>query len=304
MGGEWRHVVRCWAWSRTNVSTGKDYRKRWGYIGLAWRHDCSTVPNPRLCSLSYIHLLQSLSFCLGQCYLLLRSRVSPAFVTSLARLQSSLMILSLPILSHYSSIPSVRPKASHPLPFSSSVFPILMHSPLLPLPTRSFSIHIRGHLWDRVCASAPFSVQRETYIFSTSPPLPPLLFLISLIQILVLVLRCSSFFRLKAMCHSLLLSLCLFLHLFLPLPPTQSLSPLPTQFSLLSIDVIVCAQQFTGVFPCTNVFLCVEVVSVFVLCHKLCTESFCRIWSDTENNCSSFAHTPLQPQDFSSVLNV
>lgn len=109
---------------------------------------------------------------------------------------------------------------------------------LLLLPTTSFSIHISGgRLWARVCICTIFSTD-ETYIFFSSPPRPPPL--LWLIQILLVVLCCSSFFRLKAMCHSLLLSLCLFLHLFLLLPPTQSLSPLPTTFSLVSIGVVVC----------------------------------------------------------------
>lgn len=88
-----------------------------------------------------------------------------------------------------------------------------------------------------VCASAPFSAGQRPTSSPAALPYPPLLWLI---QILLSVLCCSSFFRLKAMCHSLLLSLCLFLHLFLLLPPTQSLSPLPTTFSLVSVDVVVC----------------------------------------------------------------
>lgn len=76
----------------------------------------------------------------------------------------------------------------------------------------------------------------DLHLFLQPAPIP----LLWLIQILLVVLCCSSFFRLKAMCHSLLLSLCLFLHLFLLLPPTQSLSPLPTTFSLVSVGVVVC----------------------------------------------------------------
>lgn len=72
------------------------------------------------------------------------------------------------------------------------------------------------------------------------------------------------------MCHSLLLSLCLFLHLFLPLPPTQFLSPLPTPFSLLSVDVIVCALPIACVCLCIHgCFLCVGMVT-YVLCQPVC----------------------------------
>lgn len=109
-----------------------------------------------------------------------------------------------------------------------------------------------------VCICTIFS-RAETYIFSFSPPLSPHPHL-WLIQILLLVLCCSSFFRLKAMCHSLLLSLCLFLHLFLLLPPTQSLSPLPTTFSLVSVDVVVCKLLTARVC----VWLFVYVSGVFV----------------------------------------
>lgn len=126
------------------------------------------------------------------------------------------------------------PSPSHPLPFAA-FFPS-SRPLLLLLPTPSFSIHISGgRLYER--ASAPFSAGQRPTSSPSALPYPPLLWLI---QILLLVLRCSSFFRLKAMCHSLLLSLCLFLHLFLLLPPTQSLSPLPTTFSFVSVDVIVC----------------------------------------------------------------
>lgn len=112
-----------------------------------------------------------------------------------------------------------------------------------------YSYFRRTFVWACVCICTIFS-RAETYIFSFSPPLtPPLLWLI---QILLLVLCCSSFFRLKAMCHSLLLSLCLFLHLFLLLPPTQSLSPLPTTFSLVSVDVVVCKL----LTPCVSFCIC------------------------------------------------
>lgn len=59
--------------------------------------------------LSVIHpsVPVSLFFCLGQCYTQLRSRLSPAFVTSLDPLLLSLMILSLPVLSHYGGILSI-----------------------------------------------------------------------------------------------------------------------------------------------------------------------------------------------------
>lgn len=106
----------------------------------------------------------------------------------------------------------------------------------------------------RVCICTIFS-RAETYIFSFSPPLSPHPHL-WLIQILLLVLCCSSFFRLKAMCHSLLLSLCLFLHLFLLLPPTQSLSPLPTTFSLVSVDVVVCKLLTARVCVCVAFCIC------------------------------------------------
>lgn len=112
----------------------------------------------------------------------------------------------------------------------------------------------------------------ETYIFSSSfpPPSALLLSLIELIQILVLLWCCSSFFRLKAMCHSLLLSLCLFLHLFLPLPPTQSLSPLPTPFSPTSVDVIVCALHTACVHLRADYVFCV------CWCGDICGVPTCR----------------------------
>lgn len=153
------------------------------------------------------------------------------------------------------------PSPSHPLPFAA-FFPSSHPLLLLLLPTPSFSIHISGgRLYERVCvcASAPFSAGQRPTSSPSALPYPPTPHL-WLIQILLLVLCCSSFFRLKAMCHSLLLSLCLFLHLFLLLPPTQSLSPLPTTFSLVSVDVVVC--KLLTVRVC--VWLFVYVSGVFV----------------------------------------
>lgn len=101
----------------------------------------------------------------------------------------------------------------------------------------------------RVCICTIFGAE-ETYIFSSSLPMCPSSSLSS--QYRFWFSCCSSFFRLKAMCHSLLLSLCLFLHLFLLLPPTQSLSPLPTPFSLVTLDAIV-SELLTA---CVSLCIC------------------------------------------------
>lgn len=132
--------------------------------------------------LSVIHpsVPVSLFFCLGQCYTLLRSRLSPAFVTSLALLLLSLMILSLPVLSHYSSIRPKEPQTSSVF-FSPSAFlifclPILMLSPSSPSTHTLIQYsYFRGHLcaWNRECASAPFSVQKEPTFSPRAFPCPP-----------------------------------------------------------------------------------------------------------------------------------
>lgn len=256
------HVVRCWAqfWRDRLLRMSTENAE----VMLGW-HDYVTAAHNQISPsplLAVIHPSApvSLFFCLGQCYTLLRSRFSPAFVTSLALL--SLMIPSLPVLSHDSTTLSILKN----LTLSLSHLPIFMLSPTHTLIQYSY---FRGHLW------APFSVQMHTHLHFLLRPSPsqPLLFLIKLIQILVLVSRCSSFFRLKAMCRSLLLSLCLFLHLFLPPPPTQSLSPLPTPFSLLPLDVIVCAPQIACVCLCIHddAFMCLCVrLATYVVCQPVC----------------------------------
>lgn len=140
--------------------------------------DCSTVPklSSLLCSLSYIHLLQSLFFCLGQCYTLLRSRFSPAFVTSLALLLLSLRILSLPIWLHNSSILSILKNLtsllspSHPLsshPHALSFFSFYPHTHSVFIFWRTFM-----SMKPSVCICTIFSAE-EAYIFFSSLPLSP-----------------------------------------------------------------------------------------------------------------------------------
>lgn len=198
-------------------------------------HDCRTVPNLSVsCFLSYIHLFQSLSFSAWVSVTLCSDKDCLQHL-----LEQSLMMPTLPILSQSSSNLSILKN----LPSAVSIFSACLSILMLSLPSSSTHTFIqysyfRGHLW--VCVYLHhFQHRGNLHLLLKHSPVP-LLFLIELIQILVLVSCCSSFFRLKAMCHSLLLSLCLFLHLFLLLPPTQSLSPLPTPFSLLSVDVIVC----------------------------------------------------------------
>lgn len=97
----------------------------------------------------------SLFFCLGQCYTLLRSRFSPAFVTFLAVLLLSLMILSLPILSHYGSVLSILNNLALSylhlalcLSHLRSSHPHALSLLLLLLPTHSFSIHILEDIYE------------------------------------------------------------------------------------------------------------------------------------------------------------
>lgn len=92
-----------------------------------------------------------------------------------------------------------------------------------------------------------------------------------------------SFFRLKAMCHSLLLSLCLFLHLFLPLPPTQSFHLIP-----------LCSSSLLHVTLCALGAPCFGVVTYGLLrtCLRITATNHVQfISSTTENNCWTFAHT-------------
>lgn len=101
------HVVRCWAqfWRDRLLRMSTENAE----VMLGW-HDYVTAAHNQISPsplLAVIHPSApvSLFFCLGQCYTLLRSRFSPAFVTSLALL--SLMIPSLPVLSHDSTTLSI-----------------------------------------------------------------------------------------------------------------------------------------------------------------------------------------------------
>lgn len=215
--------------------TGK--RKSWGYAGLA---RLQSRPKSIRLLLSVIRpsVSVSLFFCLGHCYTLLKSRLSPTFAGAVSNDASS----SYPFTSssNLSILKNLSLYCFHlALCLFSACLSILMLSLLSPSTHTLIQYsYFRGHLWVRVHLHH-FQCRGNLHFLLKHSPVS-LLFLIELIQILVLVSCCSSFFRLKAMCHSLLLSLCLFLHLFLLLPPTQSLSPLPTPFSLLSVDVIVC----------------------------------------------------------------
>lgn len=246
-------------------------RLRFHWAGMMARLQHSPKSLGLLCSLSHIHLLQSLSF-------------SAWVSVTLCSDQDSLQHLSAPAVSNdsISSSPvtlqkySVHPAESHllltlSLPSSSSGFPSSGSLLILPLPTHSFSVHILEDIYEHETERVHLHHfwRRGNLHFLLQPSPVSILFLIELIQILVLVSCCSSFFRLKAMCHSLLLSLCLFLHLFLPPPPTQSLSPLPTPFSLLSVDVIVCAPQIACMCLCVHEgYFCFGVVT-YVRCQPV-----------------------------------
>lgn len=187
-GGRWKWTEEELARSEvlgTQPWTDRLLRKipRLYPIGVtAWlQHSPKSLPSPLL---SVIHPSApvSLFFCLGQCYTLLRSRFCLQHLSHpLAPLLLSLMILSLPILSHHSSVLSVHPKESHPAPISISpsaslIFCLPIRSPSSP-PTHTLIqySYFRGHLWawNRACASAPFSVQRKPTFSPRAFPCPP-----------------------------------------------------------------------------------------------------------------------------------
>lgn len=143
------------------------------YEAMPGWHDCRTVPNLSVsCSLSYIHLFQSLSFSAWVSVTLCSDQDCLQHL-----LEQSLMMPSLPILSQSSIIcPSLRISPSavsiSPSAFSRLAFPSSCSLFHLLLPTPSFSIHILEDIYERVCICTIFSAE-ETYIFSSSLPLSP-----------------------------------------------------------------------------------------------------------------------------------
>lgn len=149
--------MTCWTQSYTDRLLKMSTEK--AEVTLGW-HDGTTAAQSQISasplpSVTHPSAPVSLFFCLGQCYTPFRSRFSPTFVTSLALLLLSLMILSLPVLLHYRSILSILQNLilfylllTLSLPSSSSAFPSSGSLLILLLSTHSFSVHILEDIYE------------------------------------------------------------------------------------------------------------------------------------------------------------